>query len=132
MRMIILVGVLSFWIASADLPANAGGGEVITLEQALQKGNEQVLKMGIDLSTVEVKVDEENKKWQEYLSNLASSTVPEFRSVAKRYGAKLHGHSYWSIFYEPKRVDGHGLKGGGATVLVEKRSGTILLAIQGE
>ncbi len=53
-------------------------------------------------------------------------------SVPKHYERKLKGRSYWSIFYKPKQVPGRGFKGGGATVLIDSKTGQVLLAIRGE
>jgi hypothetical protein len=128
----ILVTLLTLCIGSADSLAIEQGQGLVPLEKALRIGNLRVLKMGIDLHTVEVKVDEENKDWQEYLSTLANSSVPELKTFAKRVNDKLQGRKYWCLFYEPKRIDGHGFKGGGATVLVDKNSGKVLLALRGE
>jgi len=128
----LLVTVLTLCTGSTDSLAIERGQGLIPLEQAIRIGNTHVSKMGIDLHTVEVKVDDENKGWEEHLSLLANSSVPHLRAFAKRINGKLQGHKYWRLLYELKRVDGHGFKGGGATILVDKSSGKVLLALRGE
>jgi hypothetical protein len=128
----ILVTVLTLCIGSANSLAFEQGQGLIPLEQAIRIGNTHVSKMGIDLHTLDVKVDNENMRWEEHLSILANSSVPHLKTFAKRINHKLQGRKYWCLFYEPKRIDGHGFKGGGANILVDKSSGKLLLALRGE
>jgi hypothetical protein len=123
----ILVTMLTLCIVSADSLAIERGQGTIPLDQAIRIGNARVLKMGIDLHTVEVKVDDENKEWEEYLSSLANSSVPDLKAFAKRINDKLRGRNYWHLMYWQR-----GFKGGGATVLVDKNSGKVLFAQRGE
>ena len=110
----------------------ANGGPLITQEQAIGIGNKQVSKMHIDLASLEVEVDEGNKRWDEYMAILRDSPITTLQRQFHQYKATLKGHSHWAIFYKPKREEGHGFKGGGATVLIDSKTGRVLVAIRGE
>lgn len=56
--------------------------------------------------------------------NLASDT-----NSIKQDSKEEH---FFTLFYRPKRIDGHGWKGGGATVLADARNGEVLVVIRGE
>lgn len=129
---IALLPVLALWIGGFSEVASADGRPHITQQQAVEIGNKHVLKMNIDLGEVDIDVDEGNKKWIEYMAILRDSPVPALKRQFHRYDARLKGHTYWSLLYNPKRVEGHGFKGGGATVLIDSRTGRVLLAIRGE
>ena len=44
----------------------------------------------------------------------------------------ISGDEVLMLFYHSKRIDGHGWKGGGATVLIDARSAEVLIVIRGE
>ena len=124
--------VLAFLLVGHGNFALANGRPMITQEQAIEIGNKQVSKMNIDLRDLDVEIDDGNKGWIEHMTILRTSPVPSLQRQYHQYEAKLKGHSYWSIFYQPKSVGGRGFKGGGATVLVDSKTGLVLLAIRGE
>lgn len=117
-------------LVSTDVPVLAGGEQLITREQAMRIGNQRAKLLGLNLQSVTVRVDEDNREWEESMSYLRESSIEEFKAVARRYDARLAGHSFWSILYEPARSNGYTLKGGGATILVDKKTGKVLLAIR--
>lgn len=124
--------MLAFLLVGQSNLSLANGQSIITQEQAIEIGYKQVSKMNIDLRDLDVEVDDGNKGWIEHMAILRTSPVPSLRHQYHEYEAKLKGHTYWSIFYQPKRVGGHGFKGGGATVLIDSKTGLVLLAIRGE
>jgi hypothetical protein len=119
-------------IASLDSFVFANGGTLVTQEQAIGIGNRQVSKMQIDLTDLEMEIDEGNRRWNEYMALLRDSPVSTLQHQFQQYEAKLKGHSFWSIFYKPKREAGRGFKGGGATVLIDSETGRVIIAIRGE
>lgn len=131
-RLASFIIVCSLVIAAIDSFVLANEGTLVTQEQAIGIGNRQVSKMQIDLTDLDMEIDEGNKRWNEYMALLRDSPVSTLQHQFQRYEAKLKGHSYWSIFYKSKRESGRGFKGGGATVLIDSETGRVLLAIRGE
>jgi len=120
----LIVGHGNFGLANAR--------SMITREQAIEIGNKQVSKMNIDLRALDVEIDDGNKGWIEHMAILRNSPVPSLQRQYHQYEAKLKGRSYWSIFYTRKSAEGHTFKGGGATVLIDSKTGLVLFAIRGE
>jgi hypothetical protein len=77
-------------------------------------------------------VDAGNKQWNEYMSILRNSPVDYLQQAYRQYDKKLRGCSFWSLISRPKRIEGRGFKGGGANLLIDKKTGQVLLAIRGE
>lgn len=112
--------------------AEAGSRVGVNQEQAIKIANQEVNKLGLDLQGLDRELDKGNVRWDEYMSVLRESGVPESREQYKEYQAKLKGKTHWTIFYFPKRIEGRRPKGGGAIVLVDAREGQVLIVIRGE
>lgn len=104
----------------------------VNKEQAIKIANQEVNKLGLDLQGLDRELDIGNVRWDEYMSILRESGVPESREQYKEYQAQLKGKTHWTIFYFPKRIEGRRPKGGGAIVLVDAREGQVLIVIRGE
>lgn len=94
--------------------------------------DKEVDRLGLNRRELDVQVDDNNRRWQEVMSILKESADPDARKTFNQYASKLQGKLYWTVFYRPKRVDGYGTKGGGATVLVDGHTGEVLIVIRGE
>lgn len=114
----------------ADSRAKAEDQLVSSEERAIEIGNKEIIRMNLILKELGVHVNEGNKQWNEYMAILRDSPVDVLQKEFRRYEKKLRGHAFWSLIYRPKRVEGRGFKGGGATVLVDKTTGQVLIAIR--
>ncbi len=133
MKHLIGLGVLLvFLMGGLEKATPAEGILLVTKERAIEVGNHHLAKMQINLRDLDVQVDEGNKRWNDFMSILRDSPDGDTQRQFQQYERKLKGRSYWSIFYKPKHVPGRGFKGGGATVLVDSKTGRVLLAIRGE
>ncbi len=108
-----------------------GRVSLVKKEDAIEVANKEVEKLGIDLRDLEIEVDKGNRQWDEFMSILRESGAAT-REQYERYQSRLKGRTFWTIFYSPKRIDGRRPKGGGATVLIDARSGEVLIVIRGE
>ncbi|HRC24490.1 MAG: hypothetical protein KBH05_01680 [Nitrospira sp.] len=108
-----------------------GRVSMVKKEDAIKIANKEVEKLGIDLRDLEIEVDKGNRQWDEFMSILRESGEAT-REQYQRYQSRLKGRIFWTIFYSPKRIDGRRPKGGDATVLIDARSGEVLIVIRGE
>ena len=111
--------------------SDAGSLSAVKKEDAIKVANKEVEKLGIDLRDLEIEVDKGNRQWDEFMSILRESGEAT-REQYQRYQSRLKGRTFWTIFYSPKRIDGRRPKGGDATVLIDARSGEVLIVIRGE
>lgn len=125
----------ALWTASTILllaHSTEANGRFVLKEDAIKIANGEIDKLAIDYRDLDIEVDTGNRQWDEFMSILKESGVADSRERYKRYEAKLRGRTYWTIFYLPKRVEGRRPKGGGATVIIDARSGEVLIVIRGE
>jgi len=111
--------------------SEAGSLSAVKKEGAIEVANKEVEKLGIDLQELEIEVDKGNRRWDEFMSILRISGEVT-RVQYQEYQARLQGRTFWTLFYHLKSVDGHVWKGGGATVLIDAKTGEVLLVIRGE
>ncbi len=111
--------------------AEAGSLYLVKKEEAIKIANKEVETLGIDLRDLEIEVDKGNRRWDEFMSILRVSGEVT-RVQYQEYQARLQGRTFWTLFYHLKSVDGHGWKGGGATVLIDAKNGEVLIVIRGE
>ena len=109
----------------------AGSLSQVKKADAIKVANKEVEKLGIDLQELEIEVDKGNRRWDEFMSILRDSGEVT-REQYQQYQSRLRGRIFWTIFYSPKGIDGHGWKGGGATVLIDAKNGEVLIVIRGE
>ena len=109
----------------------AGSLSLVKKEDAIKVANKEVEKLGIDLQELEIEVDKGNRRWDEVMSILRDSGEVTHERY-QQYQTRLQGRTFWALFYRPKRIDGHGWKGGGATVLIDAKNGEALIVIRGE
>ncbi|MER2514027.1 MAG: hypothetical protein ABTQ25_16705 [Nitrosomonas ureae] len=100
---------------------------ILLKEDAIKVANKEVEKLGIDLQELEIDVDRGNRKWDYYMSILKESGIPESRQRYQQYQARLQGRTFWTLFYHLKHADSHGARDGGVTVLIDARSGEVLI-----
>ncbi len=131
-QLIGLVALLGFMLGGMERAIQAEENLLVTKDRAIEIGNRHLTKMKIDLHDLDVQVDEGSKRWNDFMSILRASPDRDTQRQFQQYERKLKGRSYWAIFYKPKHVPGRGFKGGGATVLVDSKTGRVLLAIRGE
>lgn len=118
---------LALFVGSAE----AGSLSAVKKEDAIKVANKEVEKLGIDLRDLEIEVDKGNRQWDEFMSILRVSGEVT-RDQYQQYQARLQGKTFWTLFYHPKRIDGHAWKGGGAIVLIDAKNGEVLIVIRGE
>ncbi len=111
--------------------SEAGSLSAVKKEDAIKVANKEVEKLGIDLQELEIEVDKGNRRWDEVMSILRDSGEVTHERY-QQYQTRLQGRTFWALFYRPKRIDGHGWKGGGATVLIDAKNGEVLIVIRGE
>lgn len=130
MKVVALVSIqlgAYFWL-NVEVQAN----QLVNKEQAIEIALRESAKLEIVSDELEVEVDDGNRRWNEFMSILESSKVEMSRKRFELYESKLRGRDYWTVYLLPKRIEGRRPKGGGATILVDARSGAVLIAIRGE
>lgn len=118
------VGLVSLCISSIAIACDE--------KCAMQVGNREVQRLGLDLSQLEIKVDDGNKRWERFMAYTKKGPDEETKMLYEEYNAKLQSGTFWVIYFSLKPVKGTYPKGGGATVLINKQSSEPLLVIRGE
>jgi hypothetical protein len=99
---------------------------------ATQVGNREVQRLGLDLSQLEIKIDDENKRWERFMAYTKKGPDKETKMLYEKYNAKLQGKTFWVVYFSLKPIKGTYPKGGGATVLIDRQTSEPLLVIRGE
>lgn len=109
----------------------AGGLTIVREEDAIKIANQEIdrlkVEKEIDSDEFDVEVDRGNRKWDYLMSILKESGISESRQRYQQYQARLQGRTFWTLFYHLKHVDSHGARDGGVTVLIDARSGEVLI-----
>ena len=119
-----LVGLVSLCFSSIAISCDE--------QCATQVGNREVQRLGLDLSQLEIKVDDGNKRWERFMAYTKQGPDEGTKMLYEEYNAKLEGKTFWVIYFSLKPIKGSYAKGGGATVLIDKQTSKPLLVIRGE
>lgn len=83
-----------------------GGLSIVREEDATKIANQEIdrLKVDqeIDSDELDVEVDRGNRKWDDYMSILKESGIPESRERYQQYQARLQGRTFFYAFLSPQ------------------------------
>lgn len=95
----------------------------VTLNEAKATAGEELAKLSYDIESMEVTADEQNSKWEKYVS--IEPSVLDGKTVK---GMRLEDKDYWAIYFRPEK---RSVLGGDAWVFVDKASGKVIGILRG-
>jgi hypothetical protein len=108
----------------------------IPQEQAIKIANRAVAELDpwySDLSRFDIKIDDDQKHWKDYQSEVLSSQPREgAKQKFAELNARLNGKIVWLVNYSPKQKPGSTIMDGGADVWVDATTGQVLAIIYGD
>ncbi len=113
-----------------------GEGSLIPREQAIKIAEAKMLQMGYDPTEMYPEIDEDNKKWNEWVKGYLRTDLgpdrdpgPEAQRAFDKQYAKVRGKQFWRITYKWKPRNGN-IVIGGVGIFVDANNGEILLVIE--
>lgn len=111
---IVLVSTTLYSIAT-EVP----GPMNITRQQAIEISKKEALKLGYDVDSMNLEIDENNTTWNKYIK---LDPDPDMLS-------KLKNRKYWAVSYSPRDDETFG---GDVWILIDKNDGHIIEIIRGK
>ncbi len=99
----------------------------LTRKRLLRIAEKQIAKLPIDRSELEVIVDEGNKDWHYLMPVLRDSPFDESRKRYEVFSKAVEGKEFQVIYFHPKRIEGRRPFGDTTTVVLDIKTGDVLL-----
>ena len=94
---------------------------MVTKEEAIEIATKEVIRLGKDIESMELKkISKHSQPWNRYFPKESKSQG----IIAKKN--ILKDREYWAVSYYKKRKPGQSIKGGGICVFIDSHTGEIL------
>ena len=99
----------------------------ITEKKAIEIANEEAIKLGYDIKSMDIKITKYNTPWNEYIPKDSKSEY-----IIERLN-KLKNKEYWAVYYyyDFKKI-GMIYKGGDLCIFVDAKTGEIITTYRGK
>jgi hypothetical protein len=113
--------VLSTLLLSSALEAREG--MPVTREEAINIAKKEAVKLGYDVESMDLEIDENNTAWNKYVKYLELD--PDMKS-------QLKSTTFWAVYYGPRYDPNNPVLGGDVWVLIDRSDGRVITIIRGK